>query len=70
MNLKSRITSKVNKAIFFTRGLLRYPDRPALEKKITDQIRRSLGGRPISVSTGNRKLSVKVTSGGDVRLGL
>jgi hypothetical protein len=69
-NLKSRIASNLHKAILAANGFAGGTSRAALEKKINEQVRRSLGGRPISVSTGKLKLSAKVTSGGDVRLGL
>ena len=68
-NFKTRIGSKIYKAILAVNGFLGGSNQGDLKRMINSQVRNSLGGRPISVSTGDYNLTAKVTSGGDVRLG-
>ncbi len=69
-NFKTRIGSKIYKAILAANGFLGGSDKGDLKRLITSQVRNSLGGRPVSVSTGDFTLTAKVTSAGDLRLGL
>ncbi|QEG33763.1 PLAT/LH2 domain-containing protein [Bythopirellula goksoeyrii] len=68
-NFETRIGSKIYKAILAANGFLGGSNQGDLKRMITSQVQNSLGGRPVSVSTGDYNLTAKVTSAGDVRLG-
>jgi hypothetical protein len=68
MNIQSRVTSKVHRAVLAANGFAGGTKAAGLNRMITKQIRQSLGGRPISVSTGNLNLGVYINSQGDVVL--
>jgi hypothetical protein len=67
-NLESRVSSKAHRALLAANGFLGGTNSAELARSITRQIRQTLGGRPVSVSTGNLDLTVLVTAGGNVVL--
>lgn len=69
-NFKSRIASKLHRTLLAASGFFGGPSQKSLQNTINEQVRLSLGGRPISVPTGGWTLRANVTRQGDVQLSL
>lgn len=67
-NIQAHVTSKLHQTLLAANGLAGGTNQTKLNRMITKQIRQSLGGRPVSVSTGNLNLTALVTAGGNVVL--